>query len=83
MRTNKTYSVAGFSMYNGTYCVRYANSTSRASVLERNGHTDVQLWEFPEALAQEDLVDSLLDLNLERNSGEAVKTEARRLGFVL
>lgn len=83
MRTNKTYSVAGFSMYNGTYSVRYANSKSRAGVLERNGHTDVQLWEFPEALPQEDLVDELLNLDLVGDSGEAVKTEARRLGFVL
>ena len=83
MRSNKTYSVAGVSYYNEQYSVRYANSTGRARVLERNGHTDIQLWAFPEQLAPEDLVDALLDLDLEGPIGEAVKTEARRLGFVV
>lgn len=83
MATTKTYSVAGVSYYNQQYSVRYANTKCRARVLERNGHTNIQLWAFPEQLAPEDLVDSLLDLNLEGPAGEAVKTEARRLGFVV
>jgi hypothetical protein len=41
--TVKTYKVAGISLHNGKYKVRYANSKSRANVLTKNGHTNVEL----------------------------------------
>jgi hypothetical protein len=85
--THKTYRFVGVSTLNGVTAVRYANEKGRARVLERNGHTDVQLFDAEEALHQMDLVDLLLD---KAEAGEfdtaavaAVGAEARRLGFVL
>ena len=42
----KTFKVAGVSLLNGKYKVRYANNKSRAKVLEKNGHTNVELVEL-------------------------------------
>jgi hypothetical protein len=78
----KTFKVAGISLHNGKYKVRYANSKSRAKVLEKNGHTNVELVVFKEALPKEDLIDQLLNhtfKNLEAN--HAIRAEAIELGF--
>ena len=78
----KTFKVAGISLHNGKYKVRYANSKSRAKVLEKNGHTNVELVVFKEALPKEDLIDQLLNhtfKNLEAN--HAIRAEAKELGF--
>lgn len=87
--TNKHYTVVGVSLYKGKYAVRYANSTKRASVLERNGHTDVQLYELELDSHKMDCVDALLDVldagehEFTAMAVEAIKQEARELGFVL
>jgi len=78
----KTFKVAGISLHNGKYKVRYANNKSRAKVLEKNGHTNVELVVFKEALPKEDLIDQLLNhtfKNLEAN--HAIRAEAIELGF--
>lgn len=86
---SKEFKVVGVSFYKGEYKVRYANSVSRAGVLERNGHTDVQLYELELAGHKMDAVDALLDV---LDSGEhefvpaavkAIRDEARELGFVI
>jgi hypothetical protein len=80
----KTFKVAGISLHNGKYKVRYANNKSRAKVLEKNGHTNVELVVFKEALPKEDLIDQLLNhtfKNLEAN--HAIRAEAIELGFKL
>jgi len=80
--TVKTFKVAGISLHNGKYKVRYANNKSRAKVLEKNGHTNVELVVFKEALPKEDLIDQLLNhtfKNLEAN--HAIRAEAIELGF--
>ena len=80
--TVKTYKVAGISLHNGKYKVRYANSKSRANVLTKNGHTNVELVTFKEALAKEDLIDQLLNHAFKTPEGnDAIKLEARELGF--
>jgi len=82
--TVKTYKVAGISLHNGKYKVRYANNKSRAKVLAKNGHTNVELVVFKEALPKEDLIDQLLNYtfkNLEAN--HAIRAEAIELGFKL
>ena len=87
--SDKQYTVVGVSFYKGKYAVRYANSTKRAGVLERNGHTDVVLYELELAGHKMDCVDALLDV-LDSNEHEfnelaveAIKQEARVVGFVL
>jgi hypothetical protein len=85
--THKTYRFVGVSTLNGVTAVRYANEKGRARVLERNGHTDVVLFDAEEVLHQMDLVDLLLDRAeaglFDSPAVEAIGAEARRLGFVL
>ena len=82
----KLFKVAGVSELNGKVAVRYANAASRAKVLERNGHKNVELYVFEEALAKEDLIDELLNFDrydLSKAAKAAIVAEARSLGFVL
>ena len=80
----KTFKVAGVSMLNGKYKVRYANNNSRAKVLTRSGHTNIELVTFKEALPKEDLIDHLLSHEFkDPKANEAIKLEARELGFNL
>jgi hypothetical protein len=53
-----TYTVAGFSSKNGKVSVRVANGsvTLRTKVLERDGHTNVDLINLPTAMSKEDAV---------------------------
>ncbi len=46
----KLFSVVGVSTFEGKTKFRYANDISRSKVLERNGHTDINLIELPEPL---------------------------------
>lgn len=54
----KTYNTAGTSVLKGTLTYRFANNgpKARAKVLERNGHTDVQLKALPTDMTVEDAV---------------------------
>ena len=50
----KTFTVAGTSNLNGVVKFRFANDLkSRIAVLTRNGHTDIDLRELPEAMTKE------------------------------
>ena len=50
----KTFTVAGTSNLNGTVKFRFANDLKgRIKVLERNGHTDIDLRELPEPMTKE------------------------------
>jgi hypothetical protein len=80
----KIFKVAGVSLLNGKYKVRYANSKSRGKVLEKNGHTNVELVVLKEALPKEDIIDQLLNHAFKTpEANEAIKLEARELGFNL
>ena len=82
--TVKTYKVAGVSVLNGKYKVRYANNKSRAKVLAKNGHTNVELVVLKEALPKEDIIDQLLNHTFKTaEANEAIKAEAKELGFNL
>lgn len=83
---SKVYAVAGVSKHKGKFAVRYANSASRAKVLERNGHSDVELFVFEDAMAKEDLIDELLKFDVykfSKNAKAAIVAEARSLGFIV
>ena len=82
--TVKTFKVAGVSVLNGKYKVRYANNKSRAKVLARSGHTNIELVVLKEALPKEDIIDQLLNHSFKTaEANEAIKLEARELGFNL
>lgn len=44
------FKVAGVSTLNGEVKVRFANDMTRVKVLAKNGHTDIELRELPEAM---------------------------------
>jgi len=52
MATDKIYSVCGVSTLNGDTKLRFANDTMRIKVLAKNGHTDIQLVELPNAMSK-------------------------------
>jgi hypothetical protein len=89
MATEKTFLVIGVSELEGVFKVRYANSVARAKVLERNGHTNVMLWELAQAERKEDAIDQLMnaiegsDDELPEAAREAIYAEARDLGFMV
>ena len=82
--TVKTFKVAGVSLLNGKYKVRYANNKSRAKVLAKNGHSNIELVTLKEALPKEDIIDQLLNHAFKTPEANlAIKEEARELGFNL
>lgn len=56
---SKLFTVAGTSVLDGVKTYRFANDMSRVKVLERVGHTDVNLVELPFAMAKEAAVEWL------------------------
>lgn len=44
------FKVAGVSTLKGEVKVRFANDMTRVKVLAKNGHTDIELMELPEAM---------------------------------
>jgi hypothetical protein len=53
---SNTYNIAGFSTKNGKTSFRVANGSAvaRTKVLERDGHTNVDLIDLPTAMSKED-----------------------------
>ncbi len=62
MATSKQYTVVGISTLNGDTKVRFANDTMRIKVLAKNGHTDINLVELPEAMLKVDAAKFLAQL---------------------
>jgi len=57
MRGNFMFKVTGISTLKGTTKVRFANDfVSRVKILNKDGHTDINLIELPEALSKADCV---------------------------
>lgn len=59
MATDKQFNVVGVSTLNGDTKVRFANDVMRIKVLAKNGHTDIQLIELPEAMSKVDAVKTM------------------------
>lgn len=80
------FKFVGVSKLNGAFAVRYANNKGRATVLKRNGHTDIRFMELAAAERQEDCVDALIKSDWvceDLDVAEAVAAEGMRLGFVM
>ena len=61
MSTNKTYTVAGTSVSNGKTKVRFAQDyVSRFKILNKNGHTDIELVELDSAMSKADICKMLM-----------------------
>ena len=61
MSTNKTYTVAVTSVSNGKTKVRFAQDyVSRFKILNKNGHTDIELVELGSAMSKADICKMLM-----------------------
>lgn len=61
------FKVAGVSSLKGEVKVRFANDMTRVKVLDKNGHTDVELLELPEAMDKPAVVTYLKGTDLYKN----------------
>ena len=64
MATSKTFTVVGTSNLNGKVKVRFANDMTRVKVLVKSGHTDINLFELPEAMTKDAAIAYVKSTNL-------------------
>ena len=82
------FTVAGTStLPEGGTKVRFANDIMRVKVLDKGGHTDIDLIELPKAMTKEDIVAYLIKIdfaNGDKNKLAAINAEAtkRKVGEV-
>jgi len=73
MADNKLYTVAGTAEQHGMTKVRFANDfVSRIKILDKNGCTNIQLFELPEPMAKLDALRWLKEQDLSGDAGYAV-----------
>ena len=62
MATTKTFTVAGVSTNKGVTKVRFANDfVARIKILDKNGHTDVNLKEFDTPMTKAQVCETLMN----------------------
>jgi len=73
MADNKLYTVAGTAEQHGMTKVRFANDfVSRIKILDKNGCTNIQLFELPEPMTKLDALRWLKEQDLLGDAGYAV-----------
>jgi len=73
MADNKLYTVAGTAEQHGLTKVRFANDyVARIKILDKNGCTNIQLFELPEAMSKLDALKFLKEKDLGGDAGYAV-----------
>jgi hypothetical protein len=70
--TDKTYTVVGTSVCNGKMKVRWATDMMRIKVLQRTGHSDIELFELPSAMTKTAAVQYMIDTHGAKLSHERV-----------
>ena len=59
MATDKKFAVAGVSTIAGDTKLRFANDMMRTKILQKNGHTDIDLVELPTEMTKAEIVQYL------------------------
>jgi len=59
MSTDKKFAVVGVSTHEGKTKIRFANDTMRVKILQKNGHTDVDIVELPTEMTKAEAVQHL------------------------
>ena len=73
MADNKLYTVAGTAEQHGLTKVRFANDfIARVKILDKNGCTNIQLFELPEPMTKLDALKFLKEKDLGGDAGYAV-----------
>lgn len=68
--TDKTFAVAGVSKLNGKFRARFAKDLLRIKVLDKAGHTDIDLVELPEPMTKPVAAAHLIDINFDAGNEE-------------
>lgn len=68
MTTNASYAYAGVSTLKGEVKVRYANDQMRIKVLQKNGHTDIDLVQLINPMQKDDAVAYLISIDFARGN---------------
>ena len=68
--TDKTFAVAGVSKLHGKFRARFAKDMMRIKVLDKAGHTEVDLVELPRAMTKVDAAVHLLDADFDKGNAE-------------
>jgi hypothetical protein len=68
--TDKTFAVAGVSKLNGKFKARFAKDMLRIKVLDKAGHTDIDLVELPTAMTKPAAAAHLIDENFDKGNAE-------------
>lgn len=68
--TDKTFAVAGVSKLNGKFRARFAKDLMRVKVLDKAGHTDINLVELPEPMTKPAAATYLIDQNFDAGNAE-------------
>lgn len=68
--TDKTFAVAGVSKLNNKFRARFAKDMMRIKVLDKAGHTDINLVELPQAMTKVDAAVHLLDADFDKGNAE-------------
>ena len=80
MATDKKFAVAGVSTQNGDTKIRFANDMMRTKILQKNGHTDIDLVELPAEMTKAQIVQHLksIEFGLGNAATEAALASAEK-----
>lgn len=68
--TDKTFAVAGVSKLNGKFRARFAKDILRIKVLDKAGHTEINLVELPEPMTKPEAAAHLIDTGFDQGNAE-------------
>lgn len=72
-----TFTHAGVSKLNGKFKARFCNDAGRGKVLEKNGHTDIDIVQLKHPMSKVDAIAYLLGINFDDgNAGVRAALEA-------
>lgn len=60
MATDKKFAVAGVSTLNGKTKIRFANDAMRVKILQKQGHTDIDLIDLPHEMTKAEIAAHLV-----------------------
>jgi hypothetical protein len=84
--TDKVYAVAGVSTQAGKVKVRFANDIMRTKILQKNGHTDIQIENLPCEMTKTEAVEHLMSIGFGQGSADveaALAQAAKKYGVTV
>ena len=70
MATDKKFAVAGVSTLNGKTKIRFANDAMRVKILQKQGHTDIDLIDLPHEMTKAEIAAHLVEIDFAKGRKE-------------